>query len=329
MKMLRMKAALDAYDQIDLSIVIVSWNTRDILRDCLVTVMDGIGELRVQVIVVDNASDDGSAEMVETDFPEVELVRSPTNTGFAGGNNIGFRRCRGRQVLLLNSDTLVLGDVLERSVTWLDDHPDVGAMGCRVLNPDRTVQSTCFRYPSLLNLLLLTLGLSRFDGWLGRYQYVGWQRDAEREVEVLTGCFVIVRREVLEQVGELDDRFFFCGEETDWCLRVRRAGWRLVFAPTGEIVHLGNASGRRFEHRRDVLLSAGLVGLHAKHGGVIRRILADRMLLIFNMSRAVVWSLSSLLGRSHRARDRAAHFRGVVRSWGEVRERASLLGKAQ
>jgi GT2 family glycosyltransferase len=300
----------------DLSIVIVSWNTSAMTRDCLRSIAETEFGRRAQTIVVDNASTDGSPDDIAREFPWVELVRNPTNAGFAAANNVGFRRCTGRHVLLLNSDTLVLGDVLERSVRYLDERTDVGAMGCRVVNPDRTLQATCFRYPSLLNLTLLSTGLHRVPlPFFGRHTYRGWKRDAERDVEVITGCYLLIRKSVLDAIGPLDERFFFCGEETDWCLRIRRAGHRLTLAPVGDIVHFGNASGRQLSYRRDVLLSAGLVKLHAKHGGTVGGALAWGILYGCNAVRAVGWTILGACTRRERHRARAEHFRNVTKAF--------------
>lgn len=297
----------------DLSIVIVSWNTSAMTRACLRSIAETEFGRRAQTIVVDNASSDASPDDIEREFPWVELIRNPTNAGFAAANNVGFRRCAGRHVLLLNSDTLVLGDVLEQSVRYLDGHRDVGAMGCRVVNPDRSLQATCFRYPSLLNLTLLSTGLHRLPlPCFGRHTYRGWKRDTERDVEVITGCYLLIRKDVLDEIGPLDERFFFCGEETDWCLRIKRAGHRLKLAPVGEIIHYGNASGRQLSHRRDVLLSAGLVKLHAKHGGALGGAAAWAVLWLCNAARAVGWRLLSLVTRVEAHRERARHFARVT-----------------
>ena len=297
----------------DLSIVVVNWNTRGMLRDCLASVRDGLGDLPAEVIVIDNASEDGSADMVASEFPEIVLIRNAENRGFAAANNQGFAVARGRHVLLLNSDTIVHGDVLARSVAWLDERPEVGAMGCRVLNTDGTVQLTCSMYPSILNQLLQASGLwkLRWPPFLGRYLMTDWQRDSERHVETISGCYLLVCRQVIEEVGVLDEAFFFFGEETDWCRRMRDAGWRLVFAPVGEITHHGSVSARKLNHRRDIMLSAALVRLHRKHGGVVPAALAWLIAGIFNGSRAVFWTLRRALG-DRQAAERARHFRGVV-----------------
>ncbi|MFN3937466.1 MAG: glycosyltransferase family 2 protein [Gemmobacter sp.] len=298
----------------DLSIVIVNWNTIEMLREVLDSVFGNRGGLALQVIVVDNASDDGSADMVAAGFPEAMLIRNTTNRGFAAANNQGFALATGRHILLLNSDTIVLGDVLAASVKWLDDHSRAGAMGCRVLNTDRTVQMTCSMFPGPLNLLLLTSGLWKLSWprFFGRYLMTGWQRDSAREVEVISGCYLMLRREVLDAVGPLDEDFFFFGEETDWCRRMRDAGWELWFAPVGEIVHHGGGSVNKLNHRRDVMLTDALIRLNRKHGGRTAGAVAWTVLLGFNLSRAAFWGLRAALGRAPGPAERAAHFRRVV-----------------
>lgn len=299
--------------QPDLSIVIVEWNTIDLLRDCLRSIYQNQGDLRLEVIVVDNASVDGSPEMVETEFPQVQQIRNSENLGFAAANNLGFALCKGRHILLLNSDTYVIGDVLKQSVAYLDAHQDVGAMGCRILNPDLTMQRTCSMWPRLLDLLFMTSGAWKlpYPKFLGRYQITHWARDTEQEVEVISGCYLMLRRSVLEQVGPFDEAFFFFGEETDWCRRMRDSGWRLMFAPVGEIVHYGSASARKLNHRRDLMLTDATIRLHRKHGGVLQASVAWAILFGFNLSRAMFWSLRSAL-RANGAPARARHFRNVV-----------------
>lgn len=302
----------------DLSIVIVNWNTSDMLRDCLNSVFAGLGALQSEVWVVDNASEDGSPEMVAQEFPQVKLIRNAENRGFAAANNQALAQAAGRHVLLLNSDTLVLGSVLPDSVAWLDAHGDVGVMGCRVLNTDHTLQKTCSMFPSLLNLTLQATGLTRLPGrFFDRYRMERWDRRDERDVDVVSGCYMMVRRDAMQQVGLLDEAFFFYGEETDWCRRFAQAGWRLTFAPVGEIVHFGGGSVRKLNHRKDVMLSEGTIRLHAKHFGLPGGAACWLLLLAFNGGRAVAWTaLSPFAGA--KARERARHFRNVTLSFGDA-----------
>jgi GT2 family glycosyltransferase len=296
----------------DLSIVIVNWNTREMLRDCLTSVFDGLGALQTEVWVVDNASADGSAEMVETAFPQVRMIVNDTNRGFAAANNQALALAQGRHVLLLNSDTVILGCVLSDSVAWLDAHPEVGVMGCRVLNADGSLQPTGSGFPSLLNLSLQATGLTRLPGQVfDRYRMERWDRRDTRAVDVVSGCYMLVRKTAMDEVGLLDEQFFFYGEETDWCRRYADAGWGLVLAPVGEIIHLGGGSVRTLKHGRDVLLTAGTVRLHHKHFGLLGGLACLSLLAAFNASRAVIWTLIGLFA-SGEPRARGAHFRAVT-----------------
>lgn len=298
-----------------LSIVIVNWNTIGLLRDCLRSVYDNLGDLDAEVIVVDNASQDGSADMVAEEFPRAKLIRNSENRGFAAANNQALAVAGGRHILLLNSDTVVHGDVLARSVAYLESNPDVGVMGCRVLNGDGTMQPTCSRFPTLLNLILLTSGLWKlpWPPFLDRYQMRRWDRHDERDVEVVTGCYMLVRREAFEQVGYLDESFFFFGEETDWCRRFRDAGWKVRFAPVGEITHYGGGSSRSLNYKRDLMLSSAMVKLHLKHGGLLAGVCAWVIVCGFNLSRAVYWLGRALVTRNERDRGRRDHFISLVK----------------
>ncbi|MCY2964369.1 MAG: glycosyltransferase family 2 protein [Planctomycetota bacterium] len=301
----------------DLSIIIVSWNTREVTRDCLKSVFANLGQLKTEVFLVDNASSDGSAEMVAEEFPQAQLIANTKNCGFAAANNQAIRLATGKYVLLLNPDTLVKGEVLTASFNYCEQHPEVGVMACRVLNGDGTVQLTCGRHPSLLNLFLLSSGLFRlrWPKFCGRYQMLDWKRDCEMDVETVTGCYMFVSRKALDEVGMLDESFFCYGEETDWCLRFTKAGWIMRFAPVGEIVHFGSLSSRQCNHRRDVMLTDGLIHLHRKHGGRFQAMLAWGILAGFQATRWVYWSLVSLVRRNDSARRRRDHFWGVLKDY--------------
>ncbi|MEQ3709238.1 MAG: glycosyltransferase family 2 protein [Tateyamaria sp.] len=297
----------------DLSIVIVNWNTQDLLRDCLRSVHAGLGNLKAEVLVVDNASTDGSCDMVISEFREVKLMKSRSNLGFAGGNNLALRLARGRYVLLLNTDTLVHGTVLQDAVTWLDENPLCGVMGPKVLNTDGTVQPSCSAFPSLGFLAMQTLGLTRFRRF-DAYRMTGWDRSSERQVDVISGAAMFVRSAAMAQVGLLDEAFFFYGEETDWCRRFASAGWQIVFTPIPAITHFGNGSASKLNHKRDVLMTEGTTRLHLKHGGPFAGVMCYLILTSHNTSRAAFWSLSRLLNRPGAAA-RARHFCKVSASF--------------
>ena len=293
----------------DLSILVISWNTADMTLACLASVFERLGGLEAEVIVVDNASDDDTVARIEAKFPQVRLIRNAENRGFAAANNQAIAVARGRHVLLLNSDTLVRGEVLPASVAFLDGHDDVGAMGCRVLNTDGTVQDNNIHFPTLPRMVSGLVGLRK----LGLHRP---DPARQAEVDVVAGCYLMVRRDVIEAVGGLDEAFFFFGEETDWCRRMRAAGWRVVYAPVGEITHHGGGSVKRLNDRRDVMLSEATVRLQRKYNGLPGGLAAFALIFAFNASRAAFWSLLAPLSRQGRARARAAHFRAVTAQTG-------------
>lgn len=292
----------------DLSIIIVNWNTRDLLRDCLASVETGLGPLQAEILVVDNGSTDGSIQMLMDRFPDLNLIANPTNRGFAAANNQALARALGRHVLLLNTDTLVHGAVLPDAVRWLDDNPQVAVLGPRILNRDGTVQGSASAFPSLYRLARQTLGLHKREA-------PNQGQTGPHRAEVISGCAMFVRRAAMAQVGLLDERFFFYGEETDWCRRFDRAGWGVVYAPLGEITHFGGGSVRRLNHRRDLMLTEGTVRLHAKHYGLAGGLACFALLVLFNISRALGWSALALVRRPQAA-TRARHFLGVVAGLG-------------
>ncbi len=304
----------------DISIIVVNWNTVDMLRDCLTSVVQNLDDLDAEVIVIDNASSDGSQEMVGREFQNVVLIKNKENVGFAAANNQGFRIAKGEYVLLLNSDTIVHGDVLKQSVNYLVEHKSVGAMGCRVLNTDGSVQLTCSEFPTLTNLLVMSSGLWKLKSprWFGKYLMTDWQRDSERSVEVISGCYLLLRQEVIREVGPLDEHFFFFGEETDWCYRIRSADWQLMFAPVGEITHHGGGSVKKLNHKRDLLLTNSKVKLHRKHGGLVAASVCWLILAFFNATRAVFWTLRNMVSSSPVTKERALHFRRVFLALGNA-----------
>lgn len=288
----------------DLSIIIVNWNTCGLLRDCLSSVFTGIAPLKAEVWVVDNGSTDGSLAMLAEEFPTVRLIANQENLGFAAANNQALAQATGRYVLLLNSDTVVHGSVLTDAVSWLDTHPGAGILGPRILNADGSVQGSASAFPSLYRLARQTLALHKAEAPNG-------SRTFQHEAQVISGCAMFVRHAAMSQVGLLDEAFFFYGEETDWCRRFAKAGWRVIWAPVGEITHFGGGSVRRLNHRRDVMLTEGTVRLHRKHHGLVAAMACFALLAVFNASRAVGWAGMAGLGQPG-ASARARHFAGVV-----------------
>lgn len=237
----------------DLSVVLVSYNTRELLEQALRTVLDAAAGLRAEIFVVDNASRDHSAELVEEKFPQVRLIRSPRNVGFAAGNNLAFRQVQGRYILLLNTDTIVRRDTLRCLVEFLDAHPEAGAAGCKILNPDGTLQLACRRgFPTPMAAFCKVSGLSRLfprSRRFAAYNLTYLDPEQVNEVDALSGSCMMVRKQAVDQVGLLDEDYFMYGEDLDWCFRMRQAGWKIYYVPHTAIVHFKGESGRAEQMR--------------------------------------------------------------------------------
>ncbi|HUS16068.1 MAG TPA: glycosyltransferase family 2 protein, partial [Chloroflexia bacterium] len=224
----------------DCSVVIVSWNVRDLLRACLKSLPAAAGSLSTEVVVVDNGSADGSADMVRGEFPGVRLLAETANHGFARGNNLGIAAARGRRVLLLNPDTEMHPGSLVTLAGYLDSHPGVGLVGPRLLNSDGTPQSSRRRFPTLATVLVESTPLQPLFPRLGVLQryYVNDRSDDEpQDVDWVTGACMLVRREALLAVHGFDPGYFMYSEELDLCRRLRRAGWRIAYVPIAVVVH--------------------------------------------------------------------------------------------
>lgn len=301
---------------IDLSIVIVSWNTKDILDQCLKSVFDETNGISYEIIVIDNASKDGSCEMVKEKYPDVILIENQDNVGFAAANNIGFTHCKGSYVLLLNSDTIVLNGALQKTLQYADQHPEFGVVSCKILNEDLTLQPNCSMYPSLLNSLFFVTGLySLFpkSKLFGRAAMTWWNYNDEREVQVLKGCFMLVRKEALEQTGPMDERFFMYSEEVDWCYRFSKAGWKLGFYPDTSIVHLGGVSAAKLGGQRALVKDKSTRRYMKKHWSKPAYAMGLTFMFMFYLSRLPGALLLSFISNNEKYRKRLEnHWSGLV-----------------
>lgn len=233
----------------DVSVVIVNWNTRDYLLDCIESLLAETHEVRVEIIVSDNGSVDGSVGSLRERHPDVVVIQNCENLGFAKANNIGFRRAQGRYLCLVNTDVIALDGVLDKLVAHMDANPDIGLLCPQTLTRELAVRQNCRKFPTLQNaaadyLMLRRLfpGNPRFEGRTLRMETYNSTHDAE----VLSGCFLMVRREAYDKVGGLDEAFFFYGEDTDWCRRFHDAGWRNVYKADARAIHFGGGSTKAY-----------------------------------------------------------------------------------
>jgi len=236
-----------------LSIIIVNFNAEKFLVECLDSIYAQTKQISFDIWVVDNNSIDASVPMVQQNFPQVNLIENKENIGFAKANNQSIARCTGDYILLLNPDTLILQNAIEKAVDFLDRNSTVGICGCKVLNEDRTLQLACRRSIPTPGVAFFRLtGLSRLfpnSKGMAKYNLTYLNPNEANEVDAVSGAFLMIRRQVVDNIGKLDERFFMYGEELDWCLRTKKAGWKVMYYPDAEIIHYkGECS--RFNHRK-------------------------------------------------------------------------------
>lgn len=227
---------------------IVNFNTRDKLRRCLASVMASQTKFRLEVFVADNASADGSAEMVKAEFREVKLIVNRENFGFSKANNQAIRQASGRYILLLNPDVVVGSETFDKMVSFMDNNSGVGVSGCRVVKPDGTLDLACRRsFPNPANALFRLTGLSFIfpKSRFASYNLTYLPEDRLTEVDSVMGAFLLIRRDVVAKIGLLDEDFFMYGEDLDWCFRVKAAGFKVMYVPLTAVVHDKGSSSRK------------------------------------------------------------------------------------
>jgi len=263
-----------------LSICIVSYQTRDLLRDCLRSIYGTIASLSFEIIVVDNHSEDGTLEMLHDEFPDVRLLVNDHNTGYTRPNNQALRESKGRYVALLNPDTLVKPNAIVELFSFLEMHPEVGIVGPKVLNRDGTLQKQCRRSEARpWDAICYFSGLSRlfphdkrFAGYLMTYL----DEDQTHEAEAVSGSCMMIRREVIDQIGYLDELFFAYQEDTDYCRRARLAGWKVFYNPSAQIIHYGGEGGSKVQPFRSI------IEWHRSYYRYFRKNLARDYFFLFN-----------------------------------------------
>lgn len=312
----------DVLLMVDASTIIVTWNSKQFLAKCLDSMRAHHRNGLMEVIVVDNASSDGTVSELKPSYPDVLWIENRENTGFAKANNLGMERASGRYLCLVNPDVEFLDNSVERLCRYMDAHPEAGLCGPRILNSDRTLQYSCREYPSLWNNLCFALGLHRlfprhpvFSSELMSY----FDHDEVREVEAISGCFVVVRREALLDVGPLDEGFFMYSEDLDWCRRFNDRGWKIVFNPEATAVHYGGGSSDQAPADFAVMKDLAITRYWRKHHGAVENMLIRGILLANHALRYAIFGVLCLLG-PERGRDlrgtmrrHAACFRTLVR----------------
>lgn len=236
------------------------------LDKCIESVYAHLEGLDAEIIVVDNASEDKSVQMIKSKYPDISLIINEHNAGFAQANNQGLATASGKYILFLNNDTVVLDNAFSKMVEFLEKNPEAGIVGCKLLNPDKTIQPSCANYPSSHQAIAVLSMFTKGAGAAGfKFSY-----DRTEKVDVVSGACFMVRREVLEEVGAFDEKFYFYGEESDLCLRVKKTHWQTYFVPSGNIIHYRQSTFNRLPTQQmSEIKTKGSFLFYKKHyGGV-------------------------------------------------------------
>lgn len=288
---------MTASPDLDVSVVIVSWNTRRLTTACLASLAAAAGSLAWDAWVVDNASTDGSPEAIRAGFPDVHLIANTVNLGFAAANNLAIRASTGRYVLLLNSDTVMAPGSLAALVRFADARPALGVAGPKLLNPDGSFQSGPIPFPSLWTEALSTTGLGR------RLRFAGYPSRGPAESghaqrgDYVSGACMLARRRAVEEVGLLDEGYFMYSEEPDWCWRMRQRGWETWYVPDARVTHFGGESTHQVRDAMYVALHRSKVRFFRRHRGTWRARCLVAMFIAASGARTL---LRRLLGRHPR-----------------------------
>jgi GT2 family glycosyltransferase len=285
--------------KIDVSVVIVNYNVKAFLEQCLLSVERARADLNMEIFVVDNASVDGSQAMVKKRFPDVTLIENKQNVGFSTANNMAIRKARGEYILILNPDTLIQEDTLSILKKKLDDNPRLGAVGCKLLNPDGSYQINSRRsFPTPWVAFSRIVGLSKIfpkSRLFGQYNLTYLDPDTESEVDVLSGSLMMLRKEALEQVGYFDEEYFMYGEDIDLSYRIKKGGWKVLYTPATQAIHYKGESTKKSEFSAITRFYSTMLIFIRKHFGG-RYSIALRMLLTFGIYfRAVMAYVSQML----------------------------------
>lgn len=295
-----------------LSVIVLCWNDRKVIADCLRSIEEQTQLKDMEVIVSDNGSTDDSVAFIHDSFPHVRVIENRENLGFARGNNVGIAAATGEYVLILNPDTYVSDGALDRLIEFADRHLEAGAFGCRILNPDGSYQQSARPFPTVRGELVAALclrSLAYISDFFASDMYIGWKGDTERPIHWQSGCCVMFRGALLRQLGGFDEQFFYHYEEVDLCRRVWDAGYRILYTPDASVTHLGGQSVSRFRIRFELEKCRNRYRYFYKYYGKRGARQCRHVLLVWLRVRQLGYGIKTWLGRSQALRERVEMYR--------------------
>ncbi len=302
--------------QIDVTAILVNWNGCALLERALTALFTTTHRVTLQVIVVDNASSDGSVAMVQQRFPEVTLLVNAENVGFGRANNQALELAEGRYILLLNTDAFVHDGAVDGMVAFMDAHPDAGSVGCRLYYEDGSLQRSCFAFPTLTTEIWGALFLDRLfprSSVFGRYQMTFWDMNDTRAVDSLMGACLMVRSDVVRRTGLFDEQFFMYSEEIDLCYRLQQAGLRNYYLPTVSATHLWGGSSRRVRRESFLRLYQSRVKFFRKHYGQRTAQWYKTILSVSSVGRIIAGSLIGAVSGNQETRSATQDYLALLR----------------
>ncbi len=302
----------------DISVILVSYNTKEMTKKALNDLFASVGDIKMEVLIIDNASKDGSAEMLLREYPQIKLIENTQNVGFGRANNQALPLLSGQYVLLLNTDAFVQTDTLYKTMQYMEAHPTCGMLGVKLLGRDGALQPSCRYFPTAWNIFLERTNLKKLFKNTKLIDDMSWDHNSVRSCDWVPGCYALIRKEVIDQVGLFDPRYFLYYEEVDHCLAAKRAGWEVVYFPDTTVVHIGGESAKqeaaissKSRQIESLQIESELLFFRKNHGllGVLKHLilnsLADFILflkaliklksstdILFNLKRAMfVWQM--------------------------------------
>ena len=299
----------------DISFIIVNWNAIKYLSQCIASIVENSQSFSYEIIVVDNASSDGSPDIIKNQFPDIKVICNGSNLGFAKANNIGIRQSQGDFLCLVNSDVVVLKDSVDKLLAYIKSQPTIGMVGPQIIGIKGEIQRSCMEHPTLSNMFARAIAFNSVfpkSKLLGNYLMTDWEHDSLRRVDIINGCFWLIRKKALDKVGLLDEQFFMYGEDMDWCKRFWNNHWEISFYPDVKVIHYGGASSANAPVRFYIEMHKANLKYWEKHHGAFSLYIFRCILLLHQFIRLFGYLIRVISSPSKFSKDKVKIHRSFI-----------------